>query len=217
MGVPVGVVLHSGTAMACAPLASALGAALSAASALPLVTLRPNRSSRSSCTSARISDSSLARWNQSAKPGSLRCWAWNSRTVIMRSQSGIGTSTERPPASRNLRKACAVWFFLLGGKSLARSMKQVLSFMAGSTRSSWRLRPPPCVGRLHRKMRLSAAKPVSCRRVRSMAGSSSDSSSRFTVMFDRAAPFVARQRQRRPPARPSTPGRRRGSPLPTAP
>ena len=116
------------------------------ASALPLASLRPNRSSRSSCTSARISDSSLARWNQSAKPGSLRCWAWNSRTVIMRSQSGIGTSTERPPASRNLRKACAVWFFLLGGKSLARSMKQLLSFMAGSTRSSWRLRPPPCVG-----------------------------------------------------------------------
>ena len=81
----------------------------------------------------------------------------------MRSQSVIGTSSERPPLSRNLRKACAVWFFLLGGKSLARSMKQFLPIMAGSTRSSWRLKPPPWVGRLHRKMRASAVKPFSCR------------------------------------------------------
>ena len=73
-----------------------------------------------------MSDSSLARLNQSAKPGSCRCWAWNSRTIIMRSQSGIGARIERPPPSRNLRKAWAVWFFLLGGNSLARSMKQLL-------------------------------------------------------------------------------------------
>ena len=51
----------------------------------------------------------------------------------MRSQSVIGTRIERPPPSRNLRKACAVWFFLLGGKSLARSMKQFLPIMAGSS------------------------------------------------------------------------------------
>ena len=113
-----------------APAGASARRPMPAAARLPGRRLRPSRSSRSSCTSDGISDSSLARWNQSAKPGSWRCWAWNSRTIIMRSQSGIGTSSERPPFSRNLRKACAVWFFLLGGKSLARSMKQLLSLMA---------------------------------------------------------------------------------------
>ncbi len=100
---------------------------LGRAAASPGRRLRPSRSRRSSWISEGRSASSLARWNQPAKPGSWRCWAWNSRAMIMRSQSGIGTSRERPPFSRNLRKACAVWFFLLGGKSLARSMKQLLS------------------------------------------------------------------------------------------
>ena len=72
--------------------------------------------------------------NQSAKPGSWRWWAWNSRTIIMRSHSGIGTRIERPPPSRNLRKACAVWFLLLGGKSLARSMKQLLGAHVAAAR-----------------------------------------------------------------------------------
>src|SRR5204863_498210 len=131
-------------------LALAAGADLSATAS------RRNRSSRSICTSAGISDSSLACPKQSPKPGSCRCWAWNARTIIMRSQSVMGTRIERPPPSRNLRNACAVWFFLLGGKSLARSMKQCLPIIAGRSRSSWRLKPPPWVGRLHRNTRASA-------------------------------------------------------------
>ena len=128
-----------------------------------------------------MSESSLACSNQSAKPGSWRCWAWNSRTIIMRSQSVIGTRIERPPPSRNLRKAWAVWFFLFGGKSLARSMKQFLPIIAGSSRSSWRLKPPPCVGRLQRKMRASDVNPVSCREARSMVGRSSATVGRLRV------------------------------------
>ena len=163
------------------------------------------------------SDSSLARWNQSAKPGSWRCCAWNSRTIIMRSHSGIGTSSERPPLSRNLRKACAVWFFLLGGKSLARSMKQFLPSMAGSTRSSWRLRPPPCVGRLHRKMRASCgeARLVPQREVD--GGQVVGELEALDGELDGAAPLLARRGPARRPARRAVPGRRTGSPPPTAP
>ena len=72
---------------------------------------------------------------------------------------GDGHQQRSAAFSRNLRNACAVWFFLLGGKSLARSMKQFLSSMALSTRSIWRFKPPPCVGRLHRKMRDSVLNP----------------------------------------------------------
>ena len=126
-------------------------------------------------------DSSLALANQPAKPGSWRWCVWNSRTIIMRSHSGIGTRTWRPPPSRNLRNACAVWFLRLGGKSDARSMKHCLAPMAGSTLSSWRFKPPPCVGRLQMKTRPSVVRPPLCFSVKSRTERSSPSSRRSTL------------------------------------
>ena len=107
----------------CVAVAVGVGAAVGCRPALPLGALRPSRSRRSSCTSARISDSSLARWNQSAKPGSLRCWAWNSRTIIMRSQSGIGTSTRAAAVLAELAEGLR-GLVLLVGREIARAQHE---------------------------------------------------------------------------------------------
>ncbi len=174
-------------------------AAASASAAADFGSARPSRSRRRSWMMAGRLDSSLALPSQPAKPGSWRWWVWNSRTIIMRSHSGIGTRIWRPPASRNLRNACAVWFLRLGGKSDARSMKHCLAPMLGSTRSNWRLRPPPCVGLLQMKTRPSVVRPPLCFSVKSMAERSSASSRRS--MLSRMVPAHSSL------ARPSAPAR----------
>jgi hypothetical protein len=72
---------------------------------------------------------------------------------------GDGTRIERPAALAELAEGLRRLVLLVGRKSLARSMKQFLPIIAGRRRSSWRLKPPPWVGRLHRKTRASAASP----------------------------------------------------------
>ena len=89
--------------------------------------------------------------------------------------SAPGSSGRR--CSRNLRNACAVWFFLFGGKSRRAQHEAGLAAHRGQHRSSWRLRPPPCVGRLQRKTRPSCASPFLWLTVKSIAGRSSPSSS----------------------------------------
>ena len=92
---------------------------------------RIGRSGRAAVV-ATIESNPTSAWpvaNDAPKPGSCGS-AWNSRTVIMRSHSGIGTMSARPPFSRNLRNGWAVWFLVLVGISLARSMKQSCGFIA---------------------------------------------------------------------------------------
>ena len=75
-------------------------------------------------------------------------------------------------------------------------MKQGLPCIAVSTLSSWRLRPPPCVGRLHRKTPeiIGEAGAVTHGQVEGR-----QFVAEFEALhrdFDGAAPFIARQQQR---------------------
>ena len=109
--------------------------------------------------------------------------------------SARGSSGRR--ASRNLRNACAVWFFRFGGKSDARSMKHCFAPIAASTLSSCRFRPPPCVGRLHRKTRASVAKPERMRQtsISSTGRSSARSRAVGRRASHRAGHSILRQRR----------------------